>query len=601
MADLRFGVLGRVEVVRDGVEVVVGRGGAVNVLAGLLLSANTFVPGDALAEFAWGDGRPVNPRAALHSKVARLRRLLGGDVIETAGAAYRLRAGVDQVDLLRFGRLVSRAESGVGDEEAAAVLGEAIGLWRGEPLANTSSAVLASQVAPQLTERYLLACERWGEVSLRLGRAGEVAGRVAPLVEAHPFRETMVRLLMLALYHDGRQADALAVYGGLRIRLGEELGADPSPVVQDLHTAILRGTPVSGGVAGGFRLTRGRTRERRPATAAVTPAGDGGHCTRLRIDPGSEVRVALDPFISVLALTADALGRRRGAPQAWRDRVLGSLSPSGARAVLPITAPRYSVTPDSVTPLNPARETPVSVQAEWLHALPEDDLASDVDSAFNGSPPPQWQGVLRRPREWLHAYASAMTEAWQAVQPLWMQARPLLEREVERVGAAAVRGGLDLILDRLHPASQYGDHVLRIRDPEPASFELGNRPLVLVPMLSGVRALICNLERPDAVWVGYPLPGAAQMASGRAAGLAASDALDVVMGPVRARILLAAERPLTMPELRKISHLAPYAASHHCERLAAAGLIQLEHLGGQTWISQTSRGMKMAALFTGPA
>jgi DNA-binding SARP family transcriptional activator len=606
------------------------------------MSANMPVSADALAEIAWGEALPASPRAAVHSKVYRLRRLLGGDVIETVGEAYRLRADADELDLLRFESLVAGAAGAASDEETAATLADAIGLWRGDPLANTYSPVLASGDVPRLTERYLAACEQWARVSIRLRRAAEVVQLVAPLVDAHPFREPIVRLLMLALYQDGRQADALTVYDTLRRGLSEELGVDPSAALQDLHATILHGTPAEsartqpdpgqprwpepgpapgrvtgrdgdmtalaravhqhpavtvtgpGGVPGTGAPVRGRRQMMQPP---ATPSGE--QFTELHIGTLSEVRVALDPYLSVLALTTDALGRRRAAPQAWRRRILASLSPPGAGAVLPIAAPRYSVTPDCVTPLNPAREMPVHVQVEWLHAMPEDDLLGDIHSVFDGTPPPHWQGALRRPRSWLHAYATAMADAWRSVEPLWLQAQPMLEREVRRVGAAAVRGSLDLILDRLHPASQFDNNVLRIRDPEPASFQLGGRPLVLVPMLSGVQALICNLERTDAVWIAYPLPGVSQLFPfPKITRRAASDPLASVMGPMRAQILQAAERPLTMSELARLSRLAPSELTHHCERLATAGLVQPEKRGHEIWLSQTSRARTLIALFT---
>ena len=646
MAGLEFRVLGRVQALRGGEEVAVGRSGALNLLAGLLVRANSVVSGDALAELAWGQAGPVNPRAALHSKISRLRRLLGESVIETIGEGYRLRAGVCQLDLLWFDSLVSRAAAAADDEQAAAALTEAISLWHGDPLVNTDSLTLASEAAPQLTERYLLACEQWAEVSLRLGRPAEVVQRITPLAHAHPFREPIVRLLMLAFCHDGRQAEALTVYDGLRRRLSEELGADPSPALREVHTAILRGTLVQSGPAlvesrqhrwpGPGHVPAGpasqepdptvlvQPERRGPAITAAEPAGvpaeagasgggppqvaersaalarDGSQYTELHIGTLSEVRVALDPYISVLALTTDALGRRRGAPEAWRRRILSSLSPSGARAILPITAPRHSVTPESVTPLSPAREEPVHTQVEWLHAMSEDDLLGDIHQVFGQTPPPQWQGALRRPRNWVHDYADAMADAWRAVEPMWIKSKPILEREVRRVGAAAVRGGLDLILDRLHPASRLDNHVLRIPDPEPATIDLGDRPLVLVPMLSGVRALICNLERSDAVWIAYPIPRMDTAAAHKIGWPVRSDLLGSVMGPVHARILLALERPHTISQLGRLSRLAPSALAHHCERLAAAGLVQHEKLWNEVWISRTSRGMGMVALFAEP-
>jgi hypothetical protein len=173
----------------------------------------------------------------------------------------------------------------------------------------------------------------------------------------------------------------------------------------------------------------------------------------------------------------------------------------------------------------------------------------------------------------------------------------LLEHEVRRVGIAAMRGGLDLILDRLHPASQFGDDVLKIRDPEPGRFDLQARPLVLVPMLSGRQALICNLERSDAVWIGYPLPGVSQLSADSPGAHRAGRPLETVLGPVRAQVLLAVERPRTMTELVGLARLAPSAITYHCERMAAARLVRREKRGREVWVSRTTRGDALIDLF----
>jgi hypothetical protein len=329
----------------------------------------------------------------------------------------------------------------------------------------------------------------------------------------------------------------------------------------------------------------------------AVPAGQHGPVTELRIDRAGEVRVALDPYISVLALVTDALGRRRGAPDRWRKLVLASLSPGSVRAILPLAMPSHSVSPDCVTPENPAREVSVSDQVEGLHALSADELQRDVQSVF-AEPPLHWQGVLRQPLTWLHSYANAMAEVWPSVQPLWARAAPLLEHEVRRVGIAAMRGDLGLILDRLHPASRFDDDVLKIRDPEPARFDLRTRPLVLVPMLSGQQALICNLERDDAVWIAYPLPGVSQLFAGVPDAVRPRpDPLESVVGPVRARLLLAMERPRTMTELTGLVRLAPSAITYHCDRMAAAGLAWRDKRGREVWVARTSRGDALVDLF----
>jgi DNA-binding transcriptional ArsR family regulator len=254
--------------------------------------------------------------------------------------------------------------------------------------------------------------------------------------------------------------------------------------------------------------------------------------------------------------------------------------------------------PDCVTPQNPVREVPVLDQVEWLHAVPDEELLGNLDAVFGGQPPRHWQAVLRRPGAWLDAYASAIGEAWQCVEPLWTQAQPLLEREVARVGTAVMRGSLGLILDELHPASEFDSDVLRIRDPEPARLSLGGRPLVLVPMLSGRQALICNLEGADVAWIGYPLPGMQAAPDPLStSGQPANALLESVLGPARARVLLAVDKPLAMSELARRLYLAPSAVTYHCERLAAAGLIVRERHGREVRVSRSDRAGDLISVF----
>jgi predicted ATPase len=176
----------------------------------------------------------------LQNKVSRLRRIVGEETIETAVGGYRLRASAGQLDLLRFGDLVSAAAEAAADEDARAALEEAIGLWHGTPLANVGSASLQREVVPSLIDQYLTACEQWATVCLRMDRADAVAERFGPLAVAHPFRETLAGQLMLALHRTGRRAGALAAYERLRVALRDELGVDPVPEVQDLHVRMLR-------------------------------------------------------------------------------------------------------------------------------------------------------------------------------------------------------------------------------------------------------------------------------------------------------------------------------------------------------------------------
>jgi predicted ATPase/DNA-binding SARP family transcriptional activator len=241
VSELEFRVLGTLEVWRGAEPVVIGRGATLNLLAGLLAWANTVVPSERLAEIAWGGGQPQHPRAALHTKVSRLRRILGEETVTTVGDGYLLQADPKQLDLQRFDARILAA-SGAPDAEAAGILEEAIALWRGTPLSNTDSLLLQEEVVSPVVERYLMACESWAAASLRLERPSQVVARIAPLVAAHPFRESLTGQLMLALHQAGRSADALKAYEALRGALREELGADPGAPLQGRYLTILRGT-----------------------------------------------------------------------------------------------------------------------------------------------------------------------------------------------------------------------------------------------------------------------------------------------------------------------------------------------------------------------
>ncbi|MGH3120582.1 MAG: BTAD domain-containing putative transcriptional regulator, partial [Streptosporangiaceae bacterium] len=243
MSELDFRVLGPVEVIADGRVLPLGSGVLTDLLAALAVVPDQVVSARSLAETVWYERGPVHPRQALQSAVARLRRVVGSEYIETLPSGYRLRAQADQLDLIRFERLVAAAGRQREPRAAVAVLAQAVGLWRGTPLENVSSPVLLNSAVPRLADRYLTVCEEWAALCLRAGQPDAPVSRLAALVEAHPFREGLTGLLMLTYYRSSRQADALTAYEALRGALSEELGVDPGQALQELHLKILRADP----------------------------------------------------------------------------------------------------------------------------------------------------------------------------------------------------------------------------------------------------------------------------------------------------------------------------------------------------------------------
>ena len=258
VAVLRYGLLGPVEV-RTEAGVVRPRSRSQRlVLAVLLVDANRVVPAERLVEELWGDDLPDDPAGALRTQVSRLRRALGpaaADLITEEGG-YRLRVERGALDAARFEDLVAEAAKGDGDD-AVHLLDEALDLWRGAAVAEFADRPFAQPEAVRLEELRLAARERRAEALLSLGRAGEAAASLEALVAEHPRRERARGLLMEALYHLGRQADALDVYQSWRLHLGDELGLEPSPHLQRIEREILQHTL---GAGGGGRAISERTR-----------------------------------------------------------------------------------------------------------------------------------------------------------------------------------------------------------------------------------------------------------------------------------------------------------------------------------------------------
>jgi DNA-binding transcriptional ArsR family regulator len=311
-----------------------------------------------------------------------------------------------------------------------------------------------------------------------------------------------------------------------------------------------------------------------------------------------QLQLSISPNLTVLAMIADALaGRRRGLPEPWRRTIASRVGPLGQDAVRPLAVRGSSIAPDSLVACSPVDgDVTVQSQVSALRDISPDALIKDLEQAFGpGKPPSHWRSAAERPGHWLRGYASALADAWDTTEPLWKLARPLLDREVERVGVAAVRGGHELLLGTLSERIVYGERGLLISDLESDTFELGARKLVLVPMLAGKDAVIVGLDSPDAVWIAYPVPGANSL--WRKPVAPAEDELSVILGPVRAHLLHALEQPMTMSMLATDMQIAPSGLTYHCDRLRAGQLIMRERRGREVWVTRTRRAEELLELF----
>jgi DNA-binding SARP family transcriptional activator len=241
---MEFGILGPLEV-RDDRGALVRVPGAKEraLLADLLVHAGRVVSADRLVEDLWGGRPPGHPANTLQGRVSALRRALGpagARLVVTRLPGYVLEVDPGRVDGVRFERLVAEAQALAPPEgpRAARLLEAALGLWRGAALVEFADQPWAQVEAARLEELRLAAQERLAEWRLAAGGHAGLVGELEGLVAAHPTRERLRGLLMVALYRSGRQAEALELYRATRGVLAEELGIDPSPELQRLHQAI---------------------------------------------------------------------------------------------------------------------------------------------------------------------------------------------------------------------------------------------------------------------------------------------------------------------------------------------------------------------------
>lgn len=345
---MQFRILGPMEVL-DQNRTVVLRGTKQRATLGfLLLQPNRVVPTSRLLNALWGvEEAPTTARKILQNAVYGLRGLLSpraqssqpdtyaqtGPALLTQPAGYMMRVAPERVDVHRFHHRVAqgREQRAQGaPEQAAVLLREALGLWRGPALTDLVEAGIDWPELAALEKTRLDVMEDYFDAQLACGRHYEVLPELETMVQAEPLRERSCGQLMLALYRCGRQADALNAYTRVRAELVENLGLEPARELQDLQQAILtqdlslspdRSGPMPEPAAGEGAAARDgahgivRTASGLSTTAAPLPAPRGGTpparsvsparrrvgvlsvCTRLAPSPDGGARANLDDLL----------------------------------------------------------------------------------------------------------------------------------------------------------------------------------------------------------------------------------------------------------------------------------------------------------------
>ena len=226
------------------------------VLAMLVALAGRVVSVDQLLCAVWGDDPPDTAVGQIQTVVWRLRAVLGEATIATRPGGYQMMVEASEVDTGRFagwaGQARGLAEQGRLEEAAEAYEG-ALRLWRDRPFADVeipgdaAASGFQAAVTELIEQRVAVECGYF-DVALALGRHLDVVPLLRPRVEEEPLREELCERLMLALYRCGRRTEALESYRHARAALVAELGLEPGPALQRLHTLILTADSTLDGV-----------------------------------------------------------------------------------------------------------------------------------------------------------------------------------------------------------------------------------------------------------------------------------------------------------------------------------------------------------------
>ncbi len=250
-------LLGPVDVAVDGASRPVRGLRRKAVLAVLALHRGEIVSTGRLVDIVWGEATPPTAVNTLQSHVSHLRHILGSkDAIRAQPPGYVLDLGDEATDVQVAERLIRQGTQAADHSDRARQVQAALALWRGRPLLDVAGVTWLDEQAGRLDQLWLQATQALTDARLALGEHAQLIPDLEQLTREHPFDEQIHGQLMLALYRNGRQADALAAYHRLRRTLGDDLGINPSPALRDLEAAILRQDPALDPNRSTFRVRR---------------------------------------------------------------------------------------------------------------------------------------------------------------------------------------------------------------------------------------------------------------------------------------------------------------------------------------------------------
>jgi DNA-binding transcriptional ArsR family regulator len=310
----------------------------------------------------------------------------------------------------------------------------------------------------------------------------------------------------------------------------------------------------------------------------------------------SPFRVSVTPLPSLYRALRSAVGGGSDpVPRAWCDAIRPHLRAADYKTLAPLIKPCPMPIPTPVLGLAQAPGEPFHDAIERMIATPIELLAEEIARSSAQVGNGTWDVAARDPGRWLHHYVASLLRAWKGFGPIWNQARPTLDREVERIGVAtALDAQLELLGDLL-PSGVVKHDRWHIKD----CFYFYDGPMRFPDSGVVLTPLMANEASEGLVWadgilgyVSYPMRSV--LARGPQPPAAA---LEGLLGIQRTQILRALRRPTSIGTLANILHAVPSAATHHVNALQEAGLVQRHRRGRNVLVDRTARGEALLELY----
>lgn len=187
----------------------------------------------------------------------------------------------------------------------------------------------------------------------------------------------------------------------------------------------------------------------------------------------------------------------------------------------------------------------------------------------------------------------AVTATSKITAEVWPTVGALLDRDERRVHMAVTPEAKTTLLAGSIVEARLDGRVLRSPVPNARRARLARR-VELVPILGGPTSGTIEIDPADMpgltiTGIGYPLPGLFGALDKQGHPLE-EDRLAVLLGDVRAEVLLSVRQPQKMSRIAELVYLSASRTTYHVNHLERAGLVARERQGSSIWVRRTSIG-----------